>query len=448
MIRGLRPAGVGLTVALALSGCGGDDAPQVETATVSRTTVSEVIEAPASVAAKASATVAAPASGTVARLDVADGERVKAGEVLLRIDSPDAQAQLDSARRAHAQASAAGSTQVNRVDLSGQQKQLDEAAQDAFRTAREAAEQLEDPDAKKQQLANVAASEAQYAAASRQSQAAVRSFNSGLGSLASALQSLSQAQRVQTGAALALAERTVESLTVRAPISGVASFGAGGGGGSPAGDLSGALEQLPDSVRDQAGAALGGGGGGSSTSGTLAVGAPVRTGSPLLAVTDTSTLALTAEVDETDVLLVKKGVEADVELDAVPGATYAAKVTAVDVSPTSSGRGGVTYTVRLALGGGTSQDGAPAPRPRPGMSAVADLKVREAKDAVSAPASAVFRDGRRDTVWVVADGSARKRTVRLGTQGEDSVEILEGLQPGDRVVVRGADTVREGQQLP
>lgn len=448
MIRGLRYAAAGLAVALVLSGCGGDEAAPVDTAVVSRATVREVIEAPASVAAKASANVTAPARGTVGRLDVANGERVKAGEVLLRIDSPEAQSQLDSARRAHEQASATGSTQVNRVDLSSQQKQLDRAAEGAFRTAREAAEQLEDPEAKKQQLANVAASEAQYQAASRQSFAAVRSFNSGLGSLASALGSLSQAQRVQTSAALALAERTVASLTVRAPISGVVSFGDGGGGGATAGgDLSGALEQLPDSVRDQAGAALGGGGG-SSTTGALAVGTPVSTGVPLLAVTDTSSLALTAEVDETDVLLVKKGVEADVELDAVPGATYGAKVTSVDVSSTGSGRGGVTYSVRLALGGGTTEDGSPAPRPRPGMSAVADLKVREAKDAVSAPASAVFRDGRRDAVWVVADGVARKRLVRLGTQGEDSVEILEGLQPGDRVVVRGADTVTEGQQLP
>ena len=40
----------------------------------------------------------------------------------------------------------------------------------------------------------------------------------------------------------------------------------------------------------------------------------------MLTITDTSTLTLRAEVDETDVLLVRKGVKADVELDAVPGA--------------------------------------------------------------------------------------------------------------------------------
>ena len=437
-----------LAVGLLTAGCSAEEAPLIETATVSRGTVSEVVEAPAQVVAKASATVTAPASGEVERLRVEDGERVEAGEVLLRIDSPQAQAQLEQARRADREASSAGSAQVQRVDLSGQQRQLDDAAGKAFDTAREAAQEVEDPEARSRQLAAVAAAEGQYRAASRQSRAAVESFNAGLGSLAGALSSLSRAQRVQTSAALALAERTVESLTVRAPISGVVSLGSGAGGGGP--DLSGALSQLPESVQGQAGDLLGGGGGAASSEpqGTIGVGSPVSTGASLLSVTDTSTLGLTAEVDETDVLLVEPGVEADVELDAVPGATYAATVTSVDVASTTSGRGGVSYLVRLALGGGTAEGGQPAPRPRPGMSAVADLRVREARDAVSVPASAVFRDERRDAVWVVTDGVPRKRQVRVGAQGEESVEVAEGLQPGESVVVRGADRVVEGQPLP
>ena len=57
------------------------------------------------------------------------------------------------------------------------------------------------------------------------------------------------------------------------------------------------------------GGAAGGGGATTTTTG-LAVGAPVRTGAPLLTVTDVSALTVTAEVDETDVLLVKAGTPA------------------------------------------------------------------------------------------------------------------------------------------
>ena len=85
----------------------------------------------------------------------------------------------------------------------------------------------------------------------------------------------------------------------------------------------------------------------------------MTSGQPILTVTDTSTLSLTAQVDETDVLLVQAGVPASAELDAVPDATYDAAVTSIDPTPTTSSRGGVTYVVRLSLGRGT----APAARP-------------------------------------------------------------------------------------
>ena len=180
----------------------------------------------------------------------------------------------------------------------------------------------------------------------------------------------------------------------------------------------------------------------------LAEGRPVASGQPILTVTDTSTLSLTAQVDETDVLLVQPGVPAAAELDAVPDATYQAEVTSIDPTPTTSGRGGVTYVVRLSLGPGTTAADAPAPTPRPGMSAVVDLQVRTARDAVAVPAAAVFRDGRRDAVWVVKNGDAQERVVQLGAQGQSRVQVVEGLKVGEQVVVRGADRVRDGQQVP
>ena len=98
--------------------------------------------------------------------------------------------------------------------------------------------------------------------------------------------------------------------------------------------------------------------------------------------------------------------------------------------------------------GGTTAGGEPAPSPKPGMSAVVDLRVRTASDAVAAPASAVFRDGERDAVWLVVDGTVKRRQVVVGAQGEQSVEVVEGLAEGDRIVVGGADAVVEGQRLP
>ena len=100
------------------------------------------------------------------------------------------------------------------------------------------------------------------------------------------------------------------------------------------------------------------------------------------------------------------------------------------------------------LGGGTLVDGSPAPRPRPGMSAVASLRVLTSENVVAVPVAAVFRDGEQDAVWVVVDGVPEERVVTLGAQGEEYLEIVDGVREGETVVVRGADQVVAGEELP
>jgi hypothetical protein len=82
------------------------------------------------------------------------------------------------------------------------------------------------------------------------------------------------------------------------------------------------------------------------------------------------------------------------------------------------------------------------------MSAVASLQVLTATDAIAVPVSAVFRDGELDAVWLVVDGEATQRSVTLGAQGEEYLEVVDGVQEGDIIVVRGADQVSEGDPLP
>src|SRR5439155_1129779 len=76
-----------------------------------------------------------------------------------------------------------------------------------------------------------------------------------------ALGSLAAAQRGQAEAAVTAAQKSVDALTLRAPIGGVVQLGGAGStsaGSTAAGSLSSVLDQLPADVRDQASAALGG----------------------------------------------------------------------------------------------------------------------------------------------------------------------------------------------
>lgn len=87
----------------------------------------------------------------------------------------------------------------------------------------------------------------------------------------------------------------------------------------------------------------------------------------------------------------------------------------------------------------------------PGTSATAEIDLPQPGSALLVPRDALLRypDGSY-TVFVVTDPDgepkAAERKVRLG-RGGDPVEVVEGLAPGERVVVRGNETLRNGQPV-
>src|SRR5690606_5728710 len=73
-----------------------------------------------------------------------------------------------------------------------------------------------------------------------------------------------------------------------------------------------------------------------------------------------------------------------------------------------------------------------------------EIRIAEPDSGVPVPRAAV-RDGQ---VWAVGgDGTARARRVTTGLEDRERVEILDGLQPGERVVVEGAALLSEGARV-
>jgi RND family efflux transporter MFP subunit len=77
----------------------------------------------------------------------------------------------------------------------------------------------------------------------------------------------------------------------------------------------------------------------------------------------------------------------------------------------------------------------------PGALVTAHVVVGRRDGALLVPRAAV----REGTVWVVDEqGLAQQRVVRLGLEGADAVEVLEGATEGDRVVISGASLLSDG----
>ena len=161
----------------------------------------------------------------------------------------------------------------------------------------------------------------------------------------------------------------------------------------------------------------------------VAVGASVVPGGdPLVEIGDPTRLLVVAQVPEGELRRIIAGQEAEVELPAL-AARVAARVENFSPRVDPESRRAQLY---LALA--KSTEGL-----RAGMLAQANLRVAR-EEGLSVPVSAVLiKDGKRRVVYVeTADGKFECRDVQTGRDRDGSVTILQGLKPGERIVVRGA----------
>jgi HlyD family secretion protein len=174
-------------------------------------------------------------------------------------------------------------------------------------------------------------------------------------------------------------------------------------------------------------------------------------GTVLLTIADLSAMEAEVEVDETDVIYVKKGQKAKVELDAYPDTSFSGVVTEVGNSAIPS-RGGleeksVDFKVVISI-----LDSIPGIRP--GLSASTEIKVASIDSALAIPiqcltvrkkselegasSSSKKKEGTADKeiegVFVIEDGTARFRPVTVGLAGKDYFEVEKGLKAGEKVV--------------
>jgi HlyD family secretion protein len=79
-----------------------------------------------------------------------------------------------------------------------------------------------------------------------------------------------------------------------------------------------------------------------------------------------------------------------------------------------------------------------------GFRVEARVVIDEARDVLKVPTSALFRDGGESAVFQVIDGVVRETRIKVGRQNGLEAEVLEGLKPGDSVVLHPSDRIEEG----
>lgn len=84
----------------------------------------------------------------------------------------------------------------------------------------------------------------------------------------------------------------------------------------------------------------------------------------------------------------------------------------------------------------------------PGLFANVDLEIRRIEEAVVVPESAVAQDQQGSYVWVVGeDETVTRRPVEIGLREQGTVEVVQGLPEGARIVTAGIHKVSEGDAV-
>ncbi len=142
---------------------------------------------------------------------------------------------------------------------------------------------------------------------------------------------------------------------------------------------------------------------------------------------DLSRVWIDANVFEKDLERVRRGQEVRVLVTAFPESSFSGRVILINsvVDPDTR-----SVKVRTEV---PNPDG----RLKPDMFANVQIITDLHRAAISIPQSAVLNDGGKTVVFVADGNGYKKRVVIAGIQSNDRVEIRDGLNAGDKVVVKG-----------
>lgn len=366
---------------------------RVQTATVTRGTLVATVNAAGNVSAPQEATIAFQTSGRVVQVNVQAGDVVKQGQVLLQLDPTDLQLALQSAQANLASAQANYDSAKTKTAQTPNQLIVAKAALDKATAALQRAQREYDQVAWRPDLgmttqsANLQSASLDYQSAAANYQIATSSLSDG------ATLILAQAQLDRAQIAVDQAQANLAKASLIAPFDGI-------------------VAAVNYNVGDTPGL------------------------SPAADIVDVSNLQVKVMIAEVDMSKIKVGETAQMTVDALPGKMYRAKVIAF--SPVGMvTQGVVNYPVTVAI---TNPDR----DIKSGMTANLAVSVDRRENVLLVPTRAVRTQGNQKTVTVEYKGQSIEVPVGTGLSNDTQVEITNGLQEGDVVLLNQTQTSQSG----
>ncbi len=167
------------------------------------------------------------------------------------------------------------------------------------------------------------------------------------------------------------------------------------------------------------------------------VGLLLSVGDPIAEILKIDQLKAIIGIPESDVNAVRKLDKVELTIQALGNEKITGHIYFLSPSPETIAR---IYNLEVKI---DNSDG----RILPGMFVRADIVKRTINDCVVVPFYSVIQRNKEQYVFIEKEGVAEKRSVSLGVMEKWMVEITEGLQPGDRLIVEGQRDVENTQKV-
>lgn len=373
----------------------------VEVVLVETRTLVATVTAGGNVEAIQEVTVTTMMTGRVAAVLVREGDPVRAGQVLVRLEGGEAAAQVQQAE-ANVRAAQARLQMLEQGARPQERAQVESAVAQALANYETAKANL----SRMQALYETGAiSKAQLDAAKLQYDLARAQYDTALQQRSAVLSGprpeeidMARAQVAQAQAALTFARLQEANATISAPLSGTVT------------------RRFVDP-------------------GDVASLMPGQ--ASLVTIAQIDRVSVVLDVSETDLGKVKIGQPVAVHADAYPDRTFRGTVREIGQAAEARSR---VFKVKAVV---ENRDHAL----RPGMFARGDITIGRIEHALVIPRDAVVSVDGQTAVFVVKDGKARARNVHLGAMNGPIMEIRSGLAAGESVVIVGQSELSDGTSV-
>ncbi len=158
---------------------------------------------------------------------------------------------------------------------------------------------------------------------------------------------------------------------------------------------------------------------------------------PVAEVMQIDRLKVNVGIPESDVTAVRAVDDFEIRIDALDGKVFSARKYFLARAGDPMAR---LYSLEIEIDN-------PDEEILPDMFARVEIVKREAHDALAVPLYAIISVNDVQTVYVLSDKTARARTISTGIQEGWMMQVTEGLEPGDQVIVAGHRRVSDGQKV-